>query len=505
MKRMLPATVRATRIVAGGLLVALFGSGYIGGTSDVGAAQRPAENGTTYDFQRHYQTGEIDRYKGEIVLTTNSPQTGGNDRVIHYTFVVRETVKSSAPDGSLTLVIEYEQAAASIDGENIDYTAKMPRITEVRDNQGRFRITTEGGKDPNARMMVQLIAKADEAAVAGMPGKPMKVGETWKLDAPNPNMKWSGLAGLESVESLNGARALKVNYRTDLSSADASVATTHTGATMLVDVLTGKTIKLALRTDAQVDRGKTTVDIQYNHVDDSGAPISIARRAYRVGDTDRYQLNVVATISDPQAGGNDHIIKYALLVRETVNNVAPDGTATLMVKIEKAGVSTGDMEADVTAMMPTVTEVRSAQGGFQIKSKGGDDRLGGVVLQMLAQVRRAQNDIVLSKPVRVLNSWKFTRTEENGLKTTVTAELASVEATNGAKTLKLKYTADMLGKGPADARRHDEAAVLLDAQTGKTIKIDSHSTSSLEGNKITMDIVYVVAANKGAAGDGSRK
>ncbi len=353
--------------------------------------------------------------------------------------------------------------------------------------------------------MILMVAKADEAAVGGMPDKPVKVGDTWKLDAPDPRVKWSGTAGLESVESLNGAQTLKVNYRTDTSSADAPVSSTHTGATMLIDVLTGKTIKLALRTNAQVGQNKTTVDIQYNHLDDPNAPVSVVRRVYRVGEMDHYQFDVVSTMNDPQAGGNDRIVKYTLLVRETVKAVAADGAATLVDEVEKAGLSFDNKDLDVTAMMPTVTQLRNAQGGFQIKTEGGDAQLSNLILPMLAQVVRAQSNSVPTKPLKVGGVWNFVSGAVEDTKTTGSISLLSQESLSGVKALKLKYLADLSGSGAGAARSHDEATVWADARTGKTLKMTSRTVSSTGEGKMTVEVVYSLVGDKANGTNGNGK
>ena len=489
----------AARTVVSGVLVALFGVGFTGGTSCIAAAQRATDEQTAYDFQRHYQAGEVDRYKAEIVLTTNSPQTGGHDQIIRYTMVVRETVKSLTPDNTLTLVVEYEQAIASSEGQTLDFTAKMPRVTQVRYRQGRDRITTEGGSDPNARMMLRMIAQVDQAALGGLPDKPVKVGETWKLIAPDPSVKWSGGAALVAVESLNGAKTLRVNYETDSSSAEAAVTRTHSGATLLVDVLTGKTIKLAFRTDAQVGQSKTTVDMQYNHIEPPAGPVSFVRRVYRVGEADHYQINVITTTNDPQTGGNDRIVKYALLIRETVKDVAPDGTTTLLDEVEKAGVSIDNRDVDLTATAPTVTQSRTVQGDFQIKVEGGDNQLANLILQVMAQICRTQNDVFSLKPIKPGGFWNFTRTDGADVKTMGTVALELAQGLNGAKALKLKYAANMSGTGATAARSHEDATVLLEARTGKTLTLNSRSTALTGGNKRIMDIAYSPVSDKATA------
>jgi hypothetical protein len=492
----------AARTVASGILISLLGIGFLGEMPCVQAAQRPADDGTAYDFQRHYKAGESDRYKAEFVVTTNGPDTGGKDRSIKYLIVYREGVKSLTPDGTVTTVIEYDQAIASFEGKSEDYTAKMPRITHVLDSRGRGRITLEGGNSPIAGVMVQMMATADQAVSGGVPEKPVKVGETWNLNSPDPNTKLSGLAGLESAENVNGAKTLKVNYRTDASTAE---ITTHAGATLLVDVLTGKMIKLAFRSEGQAGQVKTTVDIQYNHVDDPDAPVSVVRRTYRVGDVDHYQFNVVMTTNDPQTGGNDRVVRYTLLVRETVKDAAPDGTTTLVDETEKAGVSADNTEIDVTAMMPIVTQIRNAQGGFQLKAEGGDAQLVSLVMPMLTQIVRAQSDVIPSKALKVGGVWNFMNSAAEDVKMNGTVSLASIESLNGAKALVLKFVADMSGSGAPILRIRDEATVWMDAQTGKTLKMNSRSASSVGANKITVEVAYTLVGGKATVAEGNGK
>jgi len=496
MKLTISVTARAARVLTGGVLIAL---GVIGGTPSVQAAQRPAGDGTTYNLKRHYNLGEVDRYKGEFVVTTNGPDTGGKNRSVKYTIVSRETTSSVNPDGTRVVVIEYDQAMVSFEGKSEDYTVKMPRIIHAMDSQGRGRITLEGGNDPVAQVMVGMMATAEEAAGNGRPTKPKKVGETWKLISPDPNKQLSGMAGLDSLESINGTQTLKVNYRTD---AAAGALNAHTGATIWVDIVTGKTIKVASRSDGMTDQGKTTVDCQYNHINDPEAPISVARYAYRMGDVDHYQYNVVTTTRDPQAGGNDRVIKYALLMKETVQEITADGTVMLAEEAEKVMVSADNTEIDVTAMMPAITLVRTAQGGFLFKVEGGDAQLMGVVMPMLAQVNRAQGDVIPSRAIQVSGRWNFTRSDSPDTKATGAAGLEAIESLNGVKALKLNCTSDLSGTGAQTTRRRDQATVWVDAQTGKTLKLNSLTTSVMGAVKTTVDVAYILLAEKAnASGD----
>jgi len=502
MKLRISVAVRAARMLTGGVLIALCGVGVVGGTPSVQAAQRPTVDGTAYDFQRHYKLGEVDRYKGEFVVTTNGPDTGGKDQSVKYTIVSRETTSSVDPDGTVVVIIEYEQAIVSAGGKSEDYTAKMPRIIHAIDSQGRGRITLEGGNDPLARVMVGIMATADEVAGSGTPKKPKKVGETWNLTSPDPNKKLSGTAGLDSVVDINGTKTLKVNYRTDASQGAISA---HTGATVWVDVLTGKTIKVASRSDGMTDQGKTTVDLQYNHIDDPNAPISVPQRAYHVGDVDHYQYNVVMTTRDPQAGGNDRVVKYALLLKETVKEVAADGTVTLAEEAEKAVVSADNAELDVTAMMPTITQIRSTQGGFQFKVEGRDAQLMDLVMPMMMQVSRAQGDVIPSRAVKAGSVWRFTRSDSADTRTTGSGSLEAIESLNGVKALKLNGTSDMSGIGAQSTKRRDQATVWADAQTGKTLKMNSLTTSLTGEVKTTVDVAYTLVTDKTNASGGNGK
>jgi len=404
------------------------------------------------------------------------------------------------PDGAITLVMEFEQAVGSFDGQTLDVTAKMPRVTQTLDKQGRLHSKLEGGADPTAVVMLEMIDKAGEAQIAGLPPRPVKVGETWKLtppDALNSKAQWSGLATLASVESSGGDKTLKVNYGTDASIDGPAPTKVHSGATLLIDVLTGKTIKLASRTDAWVGQTKTTVDIQYNHIDDTAYTI---QRTYRAGDVNRYRIHMVSTTSDPQMGGKDHVVKNDMIVRETVKSVDPDGTVTILDEFECAGSSIDNMDVDLTESMPKVTQTRNSQGDLQVKVQGGDTRFTDPVLQMMLQIARGQ-DVIPTKPVKVGTSWRFTADAGTKDKTTGTVLLESVEGINGVKALKLKRVADTSG-GEAAAGIHEEITTLLDALTGKTLKLTSRSISSTGESKTTVDIAYGPAEDKAEAGSG---
>jgi hypothetical protein len=485
--------------VVGGFLVLLLCNGLVCGAPYACKAQRPADDETTYDFQRHYQAGDVDRYKTTILLTTNSPETGGKDRTIKYTFVVREAVQPIDADGTITMVVEFEQAVSSFDGTSVDMTAKMARSTQTLDRQGHVHVKTEGGNDQIARVMLQLMAKVGQMQSVPLPTRPVKVGEAWKLtpgDASDPNTAWSGAANLVAVEKNGDARMLQVNFGTDTSSEGATPARTHTGATIFIDVQTGKTMKLASLTDVQAGQVKTTLDIQYNHIDDTTYTV---RRTYKMGEVDRYRLTLAMATIDPQSGKKNPIARYELLVRETVSEVAPDGAVTLVDEFERASLSADNSEGDITPMMPKVTQTRNANGSLQYKLEGGDARLANLIVQMIVQIARVQYDIMPPKPSRIGASWRFTSTDNGNSKTIRSVNLEAMESINGVKTLKLKRVSDTSGDDAA-AGTHDEVTAFVDVKTGKMIKMTSASTSSTGENKTTMGITYSAADDKVDAG-----
>ncbi len=98
------------------------------------------------------------------------------------------------------------------------------------------------------------------------------------------------------------------------------------------------------------------------------------------------------------------ICNQALLtIRESVKDVAPEGGVTIGYEIEKARciIDKSDI-TEITAKMPQITQTTDGNGGFQIKSSGGDTGYTPPVLAIISRVVQEKGTVIPPSAVRGL-------------------------------------------------------------------------------------------------------
>src|SRR5579862_7235458 len=83
-------------------------------------AQAPAADvakaDQTYSVQRTYKAGDVDKYRLKVNTKMSGTQTGGADLDIRLNMLMKETTKSVAADGLITVVYEYLKSDAEFNG-----------------------------------------------------------------------------------------------------------------------------------------------------------------------------------------------------------------------------------------------------------------------------------------------------------------------------------------------------------------------------------------------------
>lgn len=176
---------------------------------------------TTYALNRSYKAGDVDRYRLVTSGTFNSAETGGKNIDVLLSILMKETTKEVKPDGTALLLYDIEQAYAKTGDEERDMTSFLPgHLVQTRDKQGRILSDKVEGTDSQSNTgagpeMFPLMA------MTFYPPKPVKVGETWKIniESPSPQMKGVKSVGsgtLIGPETLNGTQTIKVKAVTDI-------------------------------------------------------------------------------------------------------------------------------------------------------------------------------------------------------------------------------------------------------------------------------------------------
>ena len=238
----------------------------------------------TYTITRNFTAKEANHYKIGINTKANIPQLGGDVTIIT-SLLMKEAVKSITDTGTITLQSEFESASWKVGGMEQELTALMPTITTTIDKQGHVLDTKMAGGDaqftegPGAQMINSLSQQ-------GLyPLKPVKIGETWKIDPPKPKpgdksvSKMTGTATLAGLETIDGVPTLKIKTTVDseasmdnpLNPGEKLNVKAHSQGTNNIEVATGKLIKVTATSESEGGPfGKTTSETSLTLVKDDG-------------------------------------------------------------------------------------------------------------------------------------------------------------------------------------------------------------------------------------------
>lgn len=264
MTRTLVQTVRtASRNLPSLLaLTAALGVGVsVVGVTTAQAVRRDAKDDTTYTFKRVYKAGETDRYRLSTKMNINNPQTGGPMDIVT-TMLLKDLTKEAKDDGASVSISEFESAAVTINGMDLDITTMMPKVITTRDKNGKSDVKMEGGNEQVTAQMGDQMKQYTNFGGASLPAKPVKVGDSWDVNAMDLGAKGQNVKGkvtLISVDTVKGVKVAKMKTVMDI--ADAKDTKMHSESTTLIDVATGKALNLTSKTDGDTPGGKMSIEI----------------------------------------------------------------------------------------------------------------------------------------------------------------------------------------------------------------------------------------------------
>lgn len=236
------------------MLTAALGMGDTLPLSSVHAAPQGQKEATPYTLQRVYKEGEIDRYKIEFKIGLES---AANPMEAVLNLLDKETTKTATPDGVSKVVAEFESATMQAEGMEEDLTAHLPKVTTTRLKNGKTETKTEGG-DPNPDDdMGEMILVFLRWNTLFLPPKPVKIGESWEVNAApfgTKDGKALGKATLVSVEPIQGIEVAKIKAVADM--VDEQKQKVHITSVLLVERATGKVLDLLYKIESNTDEGK---------------------------------------------------------------------------------------------------------------------------------------------------------------------------------------------------------------------------------------------------------
>jgi len=250
---------RRMRRAAWALCALLVGGGFLTARPASGDPPKPAD-ATTYVLKRTYKAGDVDRYKLDYVVTMNIPQLGGDTEVV-MKMTMKETTKEVKDDGTVITEDVYEEGKVSVAGMEQDITDSLPKLI-VTHNKSKLDVKAEGGNDMFVDQMKQMIQSMYEQRDAIMPTKPVKVGDTWKVEMKVPSVggveiKMKGDATLVGTEMIGGKKTLKVKYVLDATE-EQSNTKMHSETLSNVEIETGKALLTSSTGNGEVMGNKMT-------------------------------------------------------------------------------------------------------------------------------------------------------------------------------------------------------------------------------------------------------
>ena len=251
--RGLPAILALTVALGAGISVV--------GVTAAHTVRRDAKDDTAYTFKRVYKSGEVDRYRLTTKMNIDSPQTGGPTDIVT-TMLMKELTKEAKEDGASTSVAEFETAQITLNGMDIDITTMMPKVITTRDKSGKSEIKMEGGNEQVTSQMGDQMKQFTNFGSGYMPSKPVKVGDSWDVDASSLATKGQTITGkvtFVSVETVKGVKVAKMKTVMDMS--DGKDSKMHSTSTSLVDVATGKPINMVSKVEGDTGGGKLSIEV----------------------------------------------------------------------------------------------------------------------------------------------------------------------------------------------------------------------------------------------------
>lgn len=213
------------------------------------AAAPQAAGNQEYTVRLAYKTGEINRYRWIIEAKINDPQDG-KEKPLFFRMIVKETTKEVKPDGAAVLESDFEETYIKLGDVERDASAEIAgRITQTRDPLGRvLEGKVEGGNS--------LVAGASggetmfsQTAMAFYPPRPVKMGETWKIEIEPKNPKFqhykmTGTGTLLGTETVDNVKTLKIKAVTDTAGDAKSGLKLHFEGVGNIDPTSGKLLRI---------------------------------------------------------------------------------------------------------------------------------------------------------------------------------------------------------------------------------------------------------------------
>jgi hypothetical protein len=190
----------------------------------------------TYNLRRVYKAGDVDRYRMTMVVV-------GEGLRVTTDLIVTERVKEVKPDGTATVLTTIESGTMDYNGRVSPFPMNGQTVASTVDRNGRV-LKREGAAG--------ALDDALGAASAGLPDRPVRIGEQIRLETPPDDDKSSDRAvvtltvvGKEKRGGDLSSDAIRVNTSATrrVLTPDGPQSVTITG-TAYIECGAGKTLKI---------------------------------------------------------------------------------------------------------------------------------------------------------------------------------------------------------------------------------------------------------------------
>ena len=231
-----------------------------------------------YLLVRTFKVKDVNHYKMITTASIDHPQFGNLEIVA--TMVYKETTKEIKENGNAIILSEFDSAVYKVAGMEKDISGTLPTINTTVDKQGHVLDTKMEGGDPEVTKQMAASMLTNMGQQSFFPVKPVKVGDTWKLDSTAKDKKTPKVTGTATVlgtDTINGLQTLKIKTVSDtemtmdnpVNPGEMMTIKAHSEGITNFDVASGKMVKMTMTSTSEGSAlGKNKSDVTISLVSD---------------------------------------------------------------------------------------------------------------------------------------------------------------------------------------------------------------------------------------------
>jgi len=220
-------------------------------------------------IKRQFKVGDVDRYSLKLQQKVSGAASGNPDADIVFNLVFKQSVKSVANNGLLSLQDEFVKADGTINGTSMDVLTKTAKMKLTVDQTSHTEITSEGGEEPVAQQFSQIVKILTETFAAATPIKTVHTGDSWITNITGTGADAGGKVTLKftfvSQDTLNGNKVLKIKIVSDSEGGAQADSKMHGEGEILLDASNFKPLRMSTKSSGtaagNVISGELTLEL----------------------------------------------------------------------------------------------------------------------------------------------------------------------------------------------------------------------------------------------------